>query len=129
MTESNKKAKFQHINPQFLVANTEAAAAFYRDKLGFNIEFTLGEPPVFAAVIRNGIAIYLKQVGQREPSRTFKAEGQHYDVFIFTDDVEALHREYADNGVIFLEALENTDYGTREFLIEDIDGYLIRFGQ
>lgn len=129
MAEGQKKARFNHLNPQFLVSDLEAAAAFYQDKLGFDVEFTLGEPPFFAAVIRSGIIIYLKQVGQPEPSRRFKAEGKHYDVYIFTDDAEALHREYAENGVTILEPLENTDYGTTEFLIEDNDGYLIRFGQ
>jgi ubiquitin len=34
-------------------------------------------------VTRSGIEIYLKQIGQREPSRRFKAEGKHYDVIFF----------------------------------------------
>lgn len=129
MAESEKRAKFQHINPQFLVADAVAAAEFYRDKLGFEVEFTLGEPWTFAAVIRSGICIYLKQIDGPEPSRQFKAEGGHYDAYIFTTDVKALYQEYTDNGVIFLQPLETTDYGTTEFLIQDPYGYLIRFGQ
>jgi catechol 2,3-dioxygenase-like lactoylglutathione lyase family enzyme len=126
---SQAKARFQHLNPQFLVADGQASVDFYREKLGFEVEFTLDGPPFFAAMIRSGIVIYLKEVGQREPGRQFKAEGKHYDVYIFTDDVEALYREYADNGVTILEPLNTKDYGYTEFLIEDNSGYLIRFGQ
>jgi catechol 2,3-dioxygenase-like lactoylglutathione lyase family enzyme len=129
MTKSQTKAKFQHINPQFLVTDLEIAVAFYRDKLGFEVEFAVGEPVVFAAMLRSGIIIYLRQVEQREPSRQFKAEGKYYDVYIFTDDVEALYREYIDKGVTIVEPLKMTDYGSTEFLIEDNSGYLIRFGQ
>ena len=126
---SQTKARFQHLNPQFLVPDGQASVAFYRDKLGFEVEFTLDGPPYFAAMIRSGIVIYLKEVGQQEPSRQFKAEGKHYDVYIFTDDVEALYHEYADKGVNIRTPLKRTDYGSTEFLIEDNSGYLIRFGQ
>lgn len=126
---SEKRARFQHLNPQFLVEDGPASMEYYRDKLGFEVEFTLDGPPFFAAMIRSGIIIYLKEVGQREPGRPFRAEGRHYDVFIFTDDVEALSHEYSDKGVTILELLNTKDYGYTEFLIEDNSGYLIRFGQ
>lgn len=43
--------------------------------------------------------------------------------------MEALHSEYAVKGVSIVAALQTTDYGSGEFLIEDNDGYLLRFGQ
>jgi len=129
MDQTSKKARFAHLNPQFLVADGEAAVSFYRDKLGFEVEFVLEGPPFFAAMMRSGLVIYLKQIGQREPGREFKAAGKHYDVYIFTDDVEALYREYTDQGVSILEPLNTKDYGFTEFLIEDNNGYLLRFGQ
>jgi uncharacterized glyoxalase superfamily protein PhnB len=129
MSQSERRAGFQHLNPQFLVTDLQAAIEFYRDKLGFEAEFTLGEPPHFAAMLRSGILIYLKKVGQPDPGRKFRKEGKHYDVYIFTDDAEALYREYAGNSVTIVEPLETTDYGSREFLIEDNHGHLLRFGQ
>jgi|GEM_PF-7111070 len=51
MPQNQSKAKFHHLNPQFLVTDVETAVAFYRDKLGFELEFVVGEPVVFAAMI------------------------------------------------------------------------------
>jgi uncharacterized glyoxalase superfamily protein PhnB len=129
MGENRKDVRLQHINPQFLVVDIQAAIEYYEKKLGFHVEFSLGEPPVFAAVIRTGIVIYLKQIGQPEPSRQFKADGNHYDAFIFTNDAEALYQEYVESGANILEPLADTDYGMKEFLVADPDGYLIRFGR
>lgn len=44
------------------VADVERAAAFYRDRLGFRIDFLHGSPPSYGAVSRDGARLHLKFV-------------------------------------------------------------------
>jgi hypothetical protein len=46
------------IAPQFLVDNLNTAIAYYRDKLGFDLDFCYES--FYASVSRNGFAIHLK---------------------------------------------------------------------
>ena len=129
MATEKTKARFSHLNPLFLVQDLIVSCAFYRDKLGFNVEFMYGEPAFFAGVVRSGIEIYLEYCAEREPSRTFRAADGRYDVYIFTDDVEALHQEYIEKKVAILRSLKTQAYGNREFAIQDNSGYVIVFAQ
>jgi glyoxalase superfamily protein len=49
-------------------------------------------------------------------------------VYVWVDDVNALHRELTDKAVPCSEPVDQT-WGTREFGVRDADGNRIRFGQ
>jgi len=115
--------------PQFLVQDLDAACAFYRDQLGFVVDFVYGETPVYAGVVRDGITIHLKHTDEPEPSRQFKSQGEHFDIYVYTDNVDALYEEYSTKGVFITKPLADEPWGTREFAIQDNNGYLIYFGQ
>ncbi|HUE82179.1 MAG TPA: hypothetical protein VMM84_08695, partial [Pyrinomonadaceae bacterium] len=53
-----KTASVTGIAPQFLVDDLKAAIAYYRDKLGFDVDFCYES--FYASVSRNGFAIHLK---------------------------------------------------------------------
>jgi catechol 2,3-dioxygenase-like lactoylglutathione lyase family enzyme len=115
--------------PQFLVRDLDAACGFYRDKLGFNIDFVYGEPAFYAGVVRDGITLHLKHTDEPEPSRQFKAQGEHLDIYVYTDDVDSLYDEYCTNEVSIMKPLIEEPWGTKEFAIQDNNGYIIYFGQ
>ena len=48
--------------PVVFVSNVEASATFYRDTLGFVVEFLHGDPPFYGSVTRDGARIHLKFV-------------------------------------------------------------------
>ena len=50
------------------------------------------------------------------------------DLYVSTDRVEDLHRQLKDR-VEVRETLHDTFYGMREFIIRDINGFWITFGQ
>ena len=48
--------------PIIFVANVQASAEFFRDTLGFSIDFLHGHPPFYGAVSRDGACVHLKFV-------------------------------------------------------------------
>lgn len=50
-------------------------------------------------------------------------------MYFWVDDIDALYAEYQASGATIDFTLYATPWGTREFGVQDIDGYDIAFGQ
>src|SRR5215813_4780791 len=104
------------IAPLFIVSDVPAALAFYRDRLGFDITFQGPEPDdiFFGIVERGATMIMFKSVGV-EPvpnyTRDVKQGIARWDAYLYVPDPDALAEEYAANGVVFSEPLQDTDDG------------------
>lgn len=113
-----------------LVKDVVAAAAHYRDAMGFDHGRFFGEPPAFVIVYRDEMYLMLKQVADTKlivPHLSVNVES--CDVYFWTSDVDALHAEFVRRGTKIDDELYLQDYGCREFAVRDLDGYQIRFGQ
>ena len=114
--------------PQLLVSDLDAALAFYRDKLGFRLAFSYGEPAFYAQVARDGGRLNLRRV--QEPVFNEAVRAGEPDVLSasFTlDDTKPLYLELQAAGVTFHQALRSEPWGTRTFIVRDPDGNLILF--
>jgi catechol 2,3-dioxygenase-like lactoylglutathione lyase family enzyme len=113
--------------PVILVANVEASARFFRDTLGFSIDFLHGKPPFYGSVSRDGACLHLKFV--HEP--VFAVGAQDGDgfisAFIEVENVKALYAEYAAAGATFDQKLRKEAWGGRDFIVRDLDGNGICF--
>ena len=110
------------------VHDVQKSAEFYRDKLGFRIDYLFGSPPVHAGVSRtdwsgDGVTIQLSQVPEdRELSMTGH-------IYIFANEgLKRLHKLYRKNGVEIVAKPETKAWGMLEFAIRDCNGYVIMFG-
>ena len=86
-------ARLTGIAPQFLVDDLEAAIAYYRDKLGFVLDFNYDS--FYAGVSRDGLAIHLKEAPKLAGDRAHRRENEHLDAYVAVVDVRALHQELA----------------------------------
>jgi len=128
------------IAPFFIVANVPAALSFYHDKLGFDITFRgpTPEDEFFGIVRRDGATIMFKALGAIrdgkevavDPVPNFGREPAFsWDAYIDVVDPDALAAEFASRGVRFSVPLtDRGDDGVRGFVIKDIDGYGLFFG-
>jgi uncharacterized glyoxalase superfamily protein PhnB len=119
------------ISPYFLVDNVVATAEYYRDKLGFRFDRFWGEPPGFCMVHRRGIVIMLSQLsvqGVMRPNRMVDPHGEAWDAYIYVDDADKLHDEFAGKNVKIVRGLCDQFYGNRDFDVEDCNGYRLCFG-
>lgn len=114
---SSNPEQFVQGAPVLHVPDVSAAAAFYRDLLGFTWDF--GDE-TYAVVWRDNSAIHFvkDESGPR---------GVH--LFQWVKDVDAYYREIVDRGAKISAEPANQPYGIREFGVRDINGVGIVFGQ
>lgn len=98
--------------PELPVADVERAQRYYRDTLGFEINWLEPDKGI-GAVSRPPVAIFFRR---REPP--FEP-AVHW---IFAPDIDATYREMELFGARIIEPLERKPWGSRQFTLEDIDG-------
>ena len=105
--------------PILHVRSLQASQRYYRDALGFRIEWEHGDPPDFGAIGRGDAVLFLCQGCQGNPGSW---------MMIFTPNVDRLHAEIARKGAIIKQPPANMPWGMREMQVADPDGNVIRFG-
>jgi catechol 2,3-dioxygenase-like lactoylglutathione lyase family enzyme len=113
--------------PVIFVANVQASAEFFRDTLGFSIEFLHGHPPFYGAVSRDGACVHLKFV--HEPVFAIGTSDRDGLImaFIEVEQVKALYATYVAAGVTLDQKLKKQAWGGRDFIVRDLDGNAICF--
>jgi uncharacterized glyoxalase superfamily protein PhnB len=113
--------------PVILVSNVRASAEFFRDTLGFSIDFLHGHPAFYGSVSRDGACVHLKFV--HEPVLVVGAQDRDglITAFIDVENVKALYAEYVTAGATFAQKLKKQAWGGRDFVVRDADGNGIAF--
>ena len=111
--------------PQFLVDDLERSMSYYR-KLGFSF----GEPwdGFYAIGALDGLELHLKEAPKSGADRQHRREHEHLDAAAGVDGIEAFYERCVAHGVTILRPLTATEWGTKDFYVEDPDGYIIAFG-
>ena len=106
----------------FVVKNVSESVAYFRDALGFKIEFLYGEPLNYAGISRDNVAVHLEaafntghQVGQT-------------GINVFLDDVDELYQELLRRKARILKSPHNRPWNMRNCVVADLDGNYICFG-
>ena len=111
--------------PQLLVADLDRSIAFYQ-KLGFR--FADPWEGFYAIGHRDGLELHLKKPAAHATDRTFRRDHEHLDAAAGVDGIEAFFEHCVANGVTVVRPLAPTEWGTKDFYIEDPDGNVISFG-
>jgi catechol 2,3-dioxygenase-like lactoylglutathione lyase family enzyme len=100
---------------------------FYTGSLGLTLVFQHAD---FYAGIRAGDQLFhLKLVDEKDPSIAFADAGEHFHLYLETDDADAAAESCRRNGVRLVRDVHDTPWGTREFVIKDDQGHTLYFGQ
>lgn len=100
---------------------------FYTAGLGLTREFQYED---FYAGIRAGNSVFhLKLVDEKDPSIEFVDRGDHFHLYLETDDAAAAADALKRNGVRLATDVHDTPWGTREFAIKDNQGHTIYLGE
>ncbi len=127
--EHVERAKFEKMAPQLVVTDVVKTAEFYRDKLGFKILGYFLDPPVYAMLARDNVELHFgKADGDTMQTNEAVRRGLGNDVYIWTDDLESLHKELIANNVEIVEGPVKRVYGTIEITVRDCNGFTIVFG-
>ena len=126
-------AQLHSINPYFIVDDVFASAEHYRDVFGFKFDQFWLEPPRFVIVMRDRIQIMLHQPVDAPDVACMRPNPQaiphSYDAYVYTGDVDSLYTEFTSTGADLLGEPESMSHGCREFLVKDLNGYVLCFGE
>ena len=134
------RATIGSVSPFFIVADVPATLSFYRDMLGFEVTFRGPSPEdeFFGIVRRDAAMIMFKALGAISEGKEVIVEALpnysrkpafSWDAYLEVPDPDALAAEFASRGVLFSVPLSDRgDDGVRGFVIKDIDGYGLFFG-
>lgn len=125
MSTRDTGPRLTSLAPQFLVDDLARSMAYYR-KLGF----TFGEPwdGFYAIGVLDGLELHLKEAPKNEAERRHRRAHAHVDAAAGVDGIEAFHARCVASGALVLKPLAETAWGTKDFYLEDPDGYIISFG-
>jgi catechol 2,3-dioxygenase-like lactoylglutathione lyase family enzyme len=119
-------SNLRYIAPVLRVADLRRSLSYYRERLGFDVEFNYGG--FYACVARDGCRIHLKESNPPERDASAFETAEHLDVCLGVADAQALATQFAAAGVGFSVPLRSMDYG-EEFYVRDPDGYILGFVQ
>lgn len=121
------------IQPIIHVDDVDASLAYYRDVLGFNVDFTLADgsgKTVHAEISRNGACIMFGAADTlSEAARSLLGAGT---VLYITDndaDIDAYYAEVRGRGAKITEEICDQFWGDRTFSVKDPDGYNLTFAR
>ena len=110
--------EFECIVPILRVTSLAASVRYYREVLGFRLDWGDPEGTDMASVSRSGHAIMLCQGGQGQRGTW---------IWIGVEDIDPLFAEYRRNGAQFLQAPADRPWAY-EMQVIDPDGHVLRFG-
>jgi catechol 2,3-dioxygenase-like lactoylglutathione lyase family enzyme len=113
--------------PVVPVSNVQSSAAFFRDKLGFAVDFLHGNPPFYGSVSRDDARIHLRFVHEPAFVAGIVEREQLISAFLQVDDVKGLYAEYLAARVPMHGRLKKEPWGMRAFTVCDPDGNHIYF--
>jgi len=125
MSTPVSKPRVTSFAPQFLVDDLARSIAYYQ-KLGF----AFGEPwdGFYAIGQLDGLELHLKEAPKYDPERQHRRAHEHLDAAAGVDGIEAFYAQCMANGAQIIRPLTATAWGTKDFYVEDPDGYVVCFG-
>lgn len=121
------------LTPNMMVEDVNQTVDFYRDVLGFNLVMTVPDSGRldWALVKHDEVEVMFQaraSLTEEVPMLKDKPLGGALTFFINTDDVEALY-EQIHARVTIVQDLHDTFYGTREFAMQDCNGFILTFAE
>ena len=111
------------MQPVLSVPNVNATVAYYRDMLGFHVDFIHGNPPIHARVVA-APTVHVR-FEPLEPGAILSPS-----VYLWLhvgSGLDRLCEVYRNRGVRIVREPEDKPWGLRQFIVEDCNGYLLSF--
>jgi len=128
--------RFNKLVPEISVTDIEESLRFYTEILGFKVEYSRPEDR-FAFLSLQGSQLMVEEINHNwDTGELERPYGRGVNLQIEVDSVEELLRSLGEHGYPLFRPLkeswyrgDDVVYGQKEFLVQDPDGYLLRFAQ
>lgn len=128
------------ISPNMMVADVDATVDYYKEKLSFKTvmvvdeakgDGTSGKPLVWAMLKNGDVEIMFQRKDgfiAELPEMKDKKMGGTFTLYISMTDIKDFY-EKIKNEVKIVKELHKTWYGADEFVVKDLNGYIIYFAE
>lgn len=123
------ETRFFRADPVLAVPDILRTTAFYREVLGFHVDFLYGDPPNHAGVSRGEWSGNTVRIQFSLASRVANSSPAAYLQLFVDEHLDALYAHYRDQGVEVLAEPEDKPWGLREFAIRDCNGFVLVFAR
>jgi uncharacterized glyoxalase superfamily protein PhnB len=113
--------------PILFVRDVSASAVFFREKLGFKVDFLYGTPPFYGSVSRDAARLHLRFVDEPNFAALAAREVSLILATVEVSDVQGLFEEFKERGAEFGQAPTKQPWGGTDFHVRDPDGNVISF--
>jgi uncharacterized glyoxalase superfamily protein PhnB len=125
--------QMKNLTPNLMVEDVNQTVDFYKNQLGFDLIATVPETGHFnwAMMKQGGVEMQFQQRASLTEEITVlkdKPIGGALTLYIGVEGIEELHERLKSN-VTIVQAMHSTFYGTQEFAIQDINGFIISFAE
>ena len=124
LREATHVGMLRHVAPVFRVSDLARSIRFYREQLGFALDFSYDD--FYASVHRDGCYIHLSCAAPAVRDQAAFERDQHLDACAVIAGAATLATEFSAAGAPFSVPLRTMPYGV-EFYVRDPDGYIIGF--
>ena len=125
MTHTGITPRVTSFAPQFLVDDLERSIRYYQ-RIGFTFDKPWGG--FYAIGHLDGLELHLKEAPKNQAERLYRRDNEHLDAAAGVDGIEAFYDRCMVNGATIIKPLMATAWGTKDFYIQDPDGYIVCFG-
>jgi catechol 2,3-dioxygenase-like lactoylglutathione lyase family enzyme len=123
---SGQSSSLSYVAPVFQVADLDRALSYYRDRLGFDLEFNY--EGFYASVVRDGCRVHLNCAAPFQRDQAAFQAAEHLDACFVVSDARTLASSFKAAGATFSVSLRSMPYGT-EFYLKDPEGHILGFVQ
>jgi catechol 2,3-dioxygenase-like lactoylglutathione lyase family enzyme len=113
-----------------LVEDVARSTEYYRSKLGFEVERWDVNPEHYGYARRDGCSVHFACFEGASPRPNSEAvPPDMFDLYVYVDDVDALHKELVERGAEVHGPPARQGYGMVDFRVSDPDGHVLAFGR
>jgi catechol 2,3-dioxygenase-like lactoylglutathione lyase family enzyme len=114
--------------PVLLVPDVAQTLAWYRDVLDCEVEAWSEEPEAYGYATRDGCTIHVARAERARPNAEL-VPPDLFDVYIWVDDVRALHEQLVERGADVLHSPTERPWRMLEIRVRDLNGYVLGIGE
>jgi uncharacterized glyoxalase superfamily protein PhnB len=129
-TDITDKHALHGVQAVLFVPDVAKTLMYYRDSLGFHVDFEVGDPPVHARVY-SGDPMHSSAARIRfeKTAATAIKEPSCYLYVHVGENIDELHRAFVARGLDVLGEPSDKPWGLRVFELRDLNGYVLLFAQ
>jgi uncharacterized glyoxalase superfamily protein PhnB len=124
---TNSSSRIHSTVPVIGTDDIRKSLSYYIEILSFSLDFEYGDPIVYAGVKSGTAEIYFSH--DPEIIDAIKERKISPEIFIWVNDADILFNEHLANGAEIFESISDRPWGTRQYVIKDINGYHLKFAQ